>query len=237
MKPTSLSLALVALAASAGALGCNGSSSDANQLVVTRQTSYDPSSLAAEGNTQHHFKDPNTGENGITDPAVVHADDQAIGSPEVVARLHACSKIPVATLASILSTRGVNLQDMGQNGVDTAGSLYANGLSSLGAANYAGRVPEMINASTSAMAKMFDIYVAAAPEILANVGTSTACPGVAIADAQGNFSKEGISCLMGKPASDNHVTLANQIVAAAPDVTTGEKLAIASILAAAHTCE
>jgi hypothetical protein len=197
------------------------------------QQSYDPTSLATEGNTQHHFQDPNSGDNGISEPAVIRAQDQQVGSPEVVARLHACSKIPYATLGSILSTRGVALG--GNNG--GAGALYRTGAAALGVANYAGRVPEAIIASTASMSKQFDILVSAAAEVQKNLTSSQACPGVSIADATGKFSKDGISCIMGKPATDAHVTLANQLVTQAADVDTGVQLAIAALLEAAHTCE
>jgi hypothetical protein len=235
----SLGLAVVAAAALAG---CDGGGGGANDLVAhPNQIAVDPTSLAAGSNTQHHFQDPNagTGINGISDPAVVQATSQVIGSPEVVARLHSCSKIPYASLGGLLASRGVNIQPAakGSSGPATAGTIYAEGAAALGIADYAGRVPEMVLASTSAMAKEFDIFVAAAAEVQANLSTTTACPGVTIADANGVFTLDGISCIMGKPATPAHVTLANQLVQAAPDVNTGVQLAIAALLEAAHTCE
>ena len=235
MNYKALVLAVAALGATS-LLGCSNDTSSTNSGWDHGQASVDPNSLAAAGNTQHHFQDPNTGDNGISDPNMVHADDAQVGSPEVVARLHACGKIPYASLGSILSTRGVSLA-AGAKGAVTAGALYTTGASALGVASYAGRVPEAIIASTSAIAKEFDILVAAAPEVQTNLTNSTACPGVTIADATGKFSKDGISCLMGKPATDGHVTLANQLVTQAPDVATGVKLAISALLEAAHTCE
>jgi hypothetical protein len=230
--------ALVLVAVAMGAvqsLGCSNETTTTNTGWNHGSNSVDPNSLAADGNTQHHFQDPNTGENGISDPNVIHADDAQVGSPEVVARLHACGKIPYASLGSILSTRGVNMAAGAKAG--TAAAIYQTGASALGVASYAGRVPEALIASTSAMSKEFDILLAAAPEIQTNLTKSTACPGVTIADATGIFSKDGISCLLGKPATDGHVTLANQLVTQAPDVATGVKLAISALLEAAHTCE
>ena len=131
---------LAALGAGLLAVGCDDSG--ANSLVAApREFSVDPSSLAAPGNTQHHFKDPNIGTNGITDPTQVVANDQSVGSPEVVARLHACSKMPVASLGNILASRGVNVQ-ADANGNPTAGTIYQNGMSAMGVASYSGRVPE-----------------------------------------------------------------------------------------------
>ena len=234
MNYKALVLALIGIGA-VQSLGCSNDTTTTNSGWNHGTNSVDPNSLAADGNTQHHFQDPNTGENGISDPNMVHADDAQVGSPEVVARLHACGKIPYATLGSILSTRGVNMAAGAKAG--TAAALYTSGASALGIASYAGRVPEALIASTSAMSKEFDILLAAAPEIQTNLTNSTACPGVTIADATGKFSKDGISCILGKPASDGHVTLANQLVTQAPDVATGVKLAISALLEAAHTCE
>jgi hypothetical protein len=227
-------------------VACDGASTAANALTIpqTNQVSVDPTSLAAGSNTQHHFQDPNagTGINGISDPSQVVATNQAIGSPEVVARLHACGKIPYASLGTILASRGVNIQPAqapagGGAAPQTAGTLYAEGAAALGIADYSGRVAEMVIASTSAMSKAFDIFVAAAQEVQANLASSEACPGTVIADANGVFSQDGISCILGKPATAAHVTLANQLVQAAPDVNTGVQIAIAALLEAAHTCE
>jgi hypothetical protein len=228
-------IALVLLAAGA-IVGCSNAPADSlNGGPNAAASSNDPSSLAAEGNTQHHFQDPNTGDNGITDPQEVHVMDAQVGSPEVVARLHSCAKIPYATLGALLASRGVNIAAAATG--QTAGALYKTGAAALGMPNYAGRVPEAIIASTASMAKEFDILVAAAPEVQKNLTTSKACPGTTIADATGKFSKDGISCIMGKPATDAHVTLANQLVTQAADVNTGVQLAIAALLEAAHTCE
>lgn len=197
-------------------------------------------SLAAGDNTQHHFQDPNTGENGISDPNQVRVDTTNVGSPEVVARLHSCSKVTYAELGSILKSRGI---DTANKTNSSAGALYTQGAASLGVANYPGRVAEAVIASTAALSKEFDIFVAAAIEIqgkLQNGLTMTACPTVKIIDNTG-FTKDGISCLMGKPASDNHVAVANDAVSVAQTkgltLAQGQTIAIASILEAAHTCE
>ena len=235
-SPAYLTLRLASGALALALFACSNQDAPDALAGGEHQQSYDPSSLATEGNTQHHFQDPNTGDNGISDPAVIRAQDQQVGSPEVVARLHACSKIPYAALGSILSTRGVTIG--GNNaGAGSAGALYRTGGPALGVANYAGRVPEAIIASTASMSKQFDILVSAAAEVQKNLTNSQACPGVSIADATGKFSKDGISCIMGKPATDAHVTLANQLVTQAADVNTGVQLAIAALLEAAHTCE
>jgi hypothetical protein len=195
-------------------------------------------SLAAGANTQHHFQDPNSGENGITDPSQVRTETAAVGSPEVIARLHSCSKISYASLGSILATRGVDTANKKQG---SAGALYTQGASALGVANYGGRVPEAVIASTAALSKQFDIFVIAAQEIQSGTATMAACPQTQLVDGSGNFTKDGLSCLMGKPATDDHVTVANDAVTVAQQkgmtAAQGQQIAIASILEAAHTCE
>src|SRR5574340_1076632 len=94
--------AVTCSAALAAMVGCNNAPND----VLLGDM--DPNSLASGDNTQHHFQDPNTGDNGISDPNSVKADDQQVGSPEVVARIHSCSKVAYAALGNILSNHGVN---------------------------------------------------------------------------------------------------------------------------------
>jgi hypothetical protein len=225
-----------ALVLSTVALGCSAAP---NNVLLGDM---DPNSLAADGNTQHHFQDPNTGDNGITDPNQQKAEDQTVGSPEVVARLHSCSKITYAALGNILNGRGVS---MTQTKANSAAVLYKGGNSALGVANYSGRVPEMIIPSTAALSKEFDIMVAAAQEISADLTagkiTTSACPTTTILDTNGNFTSDGISCLMGKPATADHLSIANdavtQSVAQGLTKQQGQQIAIAAILEAAHTCE
>jgi hypothetical protein len=230
---------LMTLALVLGSTSVLGCSAAPNNVLLGDM---DPNSLAADGNTQHHFQDPNTGDNGISDPNQINAQDQTVGSPEVVARLHSCSKITYSALGNILKGRGVNLSSTQTN---SAAMLYKGGASALGVANYAGRVPEMIIPSTAALSKEFDIMVAASQElqagIKANSLVSPACTGTPIIDSSGNFTKDGLSCLMGKPATPDHVTIANSVAteAVSQGLTQdqGQQIAISAILEAAHTCE
>ena len=64
--------------------------------------------------------------------------------------------------------------------------------------------------------------------------SSDACPGTKLLD-NGQFTKDGISCLLGKPASAEHVAIANDAIVKNP--TDGAKIAIAALLAASHTCQ
>jgi hypothetical protein len=233
MKLTALALIF---GSSMVALGCSSSPNDA--LLGDM----DPNSLASGDNTQNHQQDPNEGTNGISDPNQVNQQNQSVGSPEVVARLHACSKITYAGLANILVGRGVN---MSNNQTNSAGMLYKGGASALGVANYPGRVPEMIIPSTAALSKEFDILVAASLEIQPQIKGGTlkmpSCPSTELVDTTGAFTQDGLTCLMGKPATADHVTIANSVAAEAVSqgLTSdqGQQIAIAAILEAAHTCE
>jgi hypothetical protein len=163
-------------------------------------------------------------------------EEGATTAPVAAARYHGCTKLTYAALGSILTSRGATATG-GQNAL----TIYKNGAPALGVANYAGRVPEALVGSTSAMAKLFDILVAAAPEIRQNLATTSACPGVTIADGQGRFSKDGLTCITGALATDDHVAVANQAVADAvkggATQAQGIQLAIAAAMEAAHTCE
>jgi hypothetical protein len=216
-----------------------GCSSAPNNVLVGDM---DPNSLASDNNTQNHMQDPSTGDNGLSDPNAVQAEDQQVGSAEVVARLHSCSKITYSALGNILKNHGVNVASKTAN---SAGVLYTGGSSALGVANYSGRVAEMIIPSTAALSKEFDILVAASIEIQTALKAATlnmtACPGTQLTDSSGNFTKDGLSCLMGKPATADHISIANDAITQATSQgltkDQGQQIAIAAILEAAQTCE
>jgi hypothetical protein len=231
-----MKLIALALGASALALGC---STSPNNVLLGDM---DPNSLASDDNTQNHYQSPNEGTNGISDPNQVNQQNQTVGSPEVVARLHSCSKITYAALGNILANRGVNMKN---NQGNSTAMLYTGGASALGVANYAGRVPEMIIPSTAALSKEFDILVAASlelqPQIQDGKLAMPACPSTELVDSTGAFTADGLTCLMGKPATADHVTIANSVAteAVSQGLTQqqGQQIAIAAILEAAHTCE
>jgi hypothetical protein len=224
---TSLGAAVVAL------VGCQQDAGDSSLAPHFEPWSQD--SLAAGSNTWNHQAQSIGGQNGITDPTVKLQEDLQIGTPEVVARLHGAQKVQYVWLGLLLADLGVDVTSTTAN---SAGLLYSTGQGPLGVAVYPSRVAEMIIPSTSALAKEYDIFVAAASEILKdNLASSTRCPGVQLLDTTGNFTHDGLSCILGKPAKPDHLTLANQLVAQAPDPVTGQELAIATLLAAAHTSE
>jgi hypothetical protein len=193
-----------------------------------------PDSLAGGvDNTRHHFNESIGGDNGITDPVQKRADDTAVGSPEAVARLHGTQKIAYTSLGAMLADLGVDLQSKTDG---TAGSLFTRGGSALGMPIYANRVPEQSFPSTSSLAKQFDIFTAAAPEIIANVAMSTRCPGVVLLQ-NNQLTEDGVTCLIGKPARPEHIALANQAISEASSPDVGTQIAIAALLSASHTSE
>ena len=112
-------------------------------------------------------------------------------------------------------------------------------MSALGAANYANRIRENVAITTSGASREFDIFAAGAPEVIAAFAANSIarCPGATLFDASGACQADGITCLIGQPATSQHVQFCNLTVTSASDQATGEKLAVAAILAAAYTCE
>lgn len=220
---------LAALAfAQAAALGCSAGS-------ATDRLTGDESSATGGASSGNLYEHPDTTTTTANQTALNQAADvEQVGSPEVYARLHSCGKLTVHSMARILGSRGVS-------GGGAAQKLLSEGVTALGAANYGSRAPESVVASTANLTKQFDILVAAAPEMIANAGAATGpCPGVKVYDA-GSFTKDGLACLMGKPATADHIFLANQAVkdavAAGISEDDGKSIAVAALLQAAHTCE
>ncbi len=231
MNLSRLSL-LVATPIAIAIAGCGSDGTSDRLLSQNGGFATDPDSLAGgPGGTFEHQGASVGPDNGVTDPGEQKVLDQSIGSPEVVARMHGTQKLPYATLGNILGDLGVNVG--AQQG---AGALYKGGTSSLGVPNYANRVPEQIVPSTSSLAKQFDIFTAAAPEVVANIAMSKRCPGVVLV-MNNEFTSDGISCLIGKSARPEHVTLANQLVTEATTPQLGIQIAVATLLSAAHTSE
>jgi hypothetical protein len=220
--------------------GCQTQGSSSGELLFSNASGSElnavgPDSLGAgRHNTPNHFQDPNLGKNGLADPTQVQVQVQSVGSPEAVASLHGCTKLTYATLGAVLTSLGV---DVTNTTMGSAGELYTDGATALGIAIYPGRTPEALFGTTASLTKQADIFVAAAQEILSNTTPMPSCPGTALLDSVGNFTADGISCVIGKPATQDYVALANQLITDAPDQATGQQLALASLLEAAHTCE
>jgi hypothetical protein len=160
------------------------------------------------------------------------------GPPRYTSHVHSCSKVRYANLGNILTSIGIdtsNTQNL------SAGQLYSSGFNAMGGPNYDNRIRESINVSTSGASRMFDIFAAGADEVITSMPTLTRCmsggqPAV-LFDANNVCQKSGITCLIGTPATDAHVSLCNLSVTSASTPDTGKRLAVATILAAAYTCE
>ena len=158
------------------------------------------------------------------------------GPPSFTSHMHSCPKVKYATLGNVLTGVGINAAN---TAAVSAGDLYTNGANALGAANYPNRIRENVALTTSGASREFDIFAAGAPEVIAafTAGTIARCPGVKLFDSSNACQPEGITCLTGVPATAEHVQFCNLTVTSASDVPTGQKLAVAAILAAAYTCE
>jgi hypothetical protein len=165
------------------------------------------------------------------------------GPPEYTAHMHSCPKVRYLTLGNLLAARGVNVANNAApnpaTAAPTAGYLYASGEAALGAENYANRIRESIDITISGESREFDIFAAAAPEVITAFtnNTITACPNAQLFDAGGVCQPEGITCLIGSPATAAHLSLCNLTVSKASSQTIGEQMAVAVMLAAAYTCE
>ncbi len=163
---------------------------------------------------------------------------QEEGPPRFAARAHGCPKMKYRTLGRVLASRGVDLQSMDPA---SAGRLWREADQALGAPNYAARIAEAPDLTTASASKMFDIFVAAAPEIIANLASRPECTvgGVpaAMFNAQGQCTADGVTCLLGVPAQGAHLELCNRILGQASTPERGRIIAVAALMAAANTCE
>jgi hypothetical protein len=184
------------------------------------------------GNTfDHEMDDP--------DPFAALERIQEQGPPEISTRMHSCQKMKYDVLGTVLASLGVNLGSTGTP--PTAGQLYRGGAQAMGGPNYGARVAETIELTAAGATKLFDIFVQAAPEIIAAMPNADRCKvagqPTSMFDAQGHCTLAGITCLQGSPATADQVALCNQALTEGSTPTIGQAIAVASILSAAHTCE
>lgn len=159
---------------------------------------------------------------------------QREGPPRYSSRVHGCTKLRYRTLGNVLRSRGVALNATGEV---TAGRIYRDGEAALGAPSYGGRTRETLELGLATTSKMFDIFVQAAPEIIAAMPARPECGGAVLFDAANRCNPDGVSCLLGVPATETHLQVCEQTIARAADVESGKRLAVAVLAAAAHTCE
>ncbi len=205
--------------------------------ACTDDTSSAPTPLPegnASGGTDNTFDHPGTN----VDPFELLERAKNEGPPRYAARVHKCPKMQYGTLGRVLASRGV---DLGAAGALSAGRLYADGDQALGAPNYGARQREGRELSTATASRMFDIYVQAAPEVIANLPNRDECKvagvGARIFNDANQCTADGITCLIGVPATAQHLEICNLTVSRASNVDKGKRIAVATLLAAAHTCE
>lgn len=191
---------------------------------------------SGEDNTFDH---PDSLGGDTRDPFEVLAERQAEGPPEVRTRLHSCQKIQNAALRNMLAAFGVDLEATGDPA--PAGQLFLEGREALGGANYGSRKSESITWTNSGATKFQDIWVMAASEIIANLPNAAHCQiygvGPNMFEDNDDCNEAAVTCLIGRPATDEHMAICNHIVDSAATVDEGKLLAVAALLAAAHTCE
>jgi hypothetical protein len=176
------------------------------------------------------------------DPFDILRQKQEEGSPLVATRLHSCQKMSYAALGNLLASRGVDLKATAKPGdLPTAGDLYRDGGQALGAPNYAARLREPTQNTTAGATKLMDIFMQAAPEIIANMPNVAACrvngQPTSMFDGSGDCTMDGVSCIIGAPATQQHVALCNQALIEASSRDIGQRIAVAALMAAAHTCQ
>ena len=159
------------------------------------------------------------------------------GPARYTSKVHSCAKVRYRSFGTVLSSLGVNVA---ATGATTPGQLWRDGDNAMGAPNFGNRIRENIGITTSGASRAFDIFAAAAPEVIAAMPTLQRCftagqPAV-LFDVN-TCRPDGITCLIGVPAQPEHVDFCNLTVtnASTPDV--GKRIAVAALLAAAYTCE
>ena len=216
---------LTILVASLGAAACTGS--------VEETPTDDPVPGSTTGGTDTTFDHEN---DGISPWDVIDRLTKE-GPATFSSHMHGCAKVRYSNLGGVLADLGVNVNS---NTNLSAGQLYRQGGNAMGTANFANRVRENIAITASGSSKIEDIFAAAAPEIITALPTLARCQvgGVPakLFDAGGCVA-EGITCLIGKPAQTGHVEICNLTLQRASDQTVGQRLAVATLLAAAYTCE
>jgi hypothetical protein len=195
-------------------------------------------------NTFDHMNDP--GSSGKKDPFEILKERAEEGPPEIRSRLHGCTKLRYDALGTFLSSRGVNLGATAPNGSPkTAGQLYAEGRDALGVAKFEAREAEAYFHTTSGATKLFDIFIQASPEVIANIQDAEDCKlggvGFPMFDSEGACVRESLSCVMGRPATSDDLILCSQLAqdhdGSEADMNRKRQLAVAAFLSAAHTCE
>jgi hypothetical protein len=206
--------------------------------ACTDETSTDqPDNTPPEGSTIGSEQETYDHDNSGFDPWAIIDRLNNEGPAKYTSRVHHCPKIRFRTLGRVLGSLGVN---MANTTALSAPELYRDGFNAMGGPNFANRIRENITVSTSGASREFDIFAAAAPEIIAAVPTLQRCSagGVPAVLFNGNTcDPTGITCLLGTPATLTHLDFCNLTVSNASTPDIGKRIAVAALLAAAYTCE
>jgi hypothetical protein len=131
----------------------------------------------------------------------------------------------------------------------TAGYLYFTGKDALGYPKLDSRLAEKEEHSTASAMRLMDIFIQAAPQIIANITDPNKAPACTLNgknmpmfSLDGSCVEESVSCLIGMPATDDHMLLCNLLVDKAnknnsSDVAKKRNIAVAVLLSAAHSCQ
>jgi hypothetical protein len=225
---TKLGFKMTILVASFGAVACSTDVDD--ETTDTNQ----PPSGSTSGSEESTFDHMNDGYS----PWELIDRLAKEGPPKYTSRVHACPKVRFATLGNVLRSVGVNTANTANL---SAGQLYNSGFNAMGGPNFQNRIRENIAVTTSGASRMFDVFAAAADEIINGMPNLERCKvggvGAVMFDANNQCRADGITCLIGQPAQPAHLDFCNLTVTSASDVTVGRRIAVAAIMAAAYTCE
>ena len=132
----------------------------------------------------------------------------------------------------------------------TPGYLYFTGKNAFGVPKLDSRLGEKDEHTTASAMRLMDVFVQAAPQIISNIGDPTKAPACTLNGknkpmfdlADGSCVEESVSCLIGQPATDDHLLLCDLILQKAKpgdlsDLNKKRSIAVAVLLSAAHSCQ
>ena len=165
---------------------------------------------------------------------------QKEGPPSFTSRVHACAKVRYATLGNILTGLGVDVAAANPP-EKSAAALYKAAVNSIGSPNYDNRIRENVGVTTSGASAAFDIFAAGADQITTALPNLERCKvggvGPTMFDENNQCNAAAITCLIGTPARPEHVAICKNSITFATTPEIGKRLAVATLLAAAYTCE
>ncbi len=167
------------------------------------------------------------------------------------------SKSPITNCAQAISNedfpnpaRGYCVRTIAADNANTAAYLYYTAKDAFEVPRTDSPFPEKVEHSVSSSLKLMDIFIEAAPEIIKNIGDPIKAPACSLAGknqpmfspSDGSCVHESVSCLIGRPATDDHLLLCNLILQKAKpndpaDVLRKQRLAVAAMLTGANLCE